>query len=153
LYSPIRPQNHDSSTLIASIIVSAVPSRPIVKFIAANRFIASHREHSHVYSRALPVQKFPFLILLIPRNNSQRFVTGDRRISSHGLIVYPHSSVDSAAPNQISHQIGNICLAIPPTILRAHDPPDARPFILRGNLDAQQTGTHHDHRHYCGTLN
>jgi hypothetical protein len=145
LHSPICPQNQDSSTLISTLIASAVPSRSIVKFVAL------HREHSHVYRCALPVEKFPFLILLISRNNSQSFVPGYRRISSHGLIVYEHSSIHSAAPNQISHQIRNVCLAITPAVLRPHDPPAT--FVLRANVSAQQRGAHHDYCQYCRTLN
>jgi hypothetical protein len=137
-------------SMVISMVIAPVffPSGSIVKLIVSNRFLAVHREHAHVYGCALAVQKFAFLILLISRNNSQRFVARYRRISAHGLVVYPHSSIDAAAPNQISDQIGDICLAIPPAVLRPHDLPDTWAFILSGNLHAQQTGKHHDHRQY-----
>jgi hypothetical protein len=98
-----------------------------------------------------PCRKIPVPDSLISRNNSQSFVPGYRRISSHGLIVYEHSSIHSAAPNQISHQIRNVCLAITPAVLRPHDPPAT--FVLRANVSAQQRGAHHDYCQYCRTLN
>jgi hypothetical protein len=44
--------------VIASIIAPVVPSRSIVKLIASNRFVASPREHSRVYSCTFPAHKF-----------------------------------------------------------------------------------------------
>lgn len=83
--------------VIASLITTVVLSRPIVKFIAVNRFLAANCEHCHVYGCALAIQKFALLILLISRSNSQRFVARYRRISTHGLVVYPHLPIHSAA--------------------------------------------------------
>src|SRR4029077_10868634 len=121
LHSPIGPQNHDSSTVIRSVF----PSRSIVKFVARGC------EHSHIYRFALLEEKFPFLIAFITRDNSQRFVPRDRRISSHGLIVYEYSSIHSAARDQILQQVRNIRLAISPAVLSARDSPATSSFILR----------------------
>jgi hypothetical protein len=136
--------------VIAPVVaVPVVNSRSIVTPGAIIQFIGAHREHGYVDSCAFVVHKFAFLILFIARNDSQSFVAGNSRIASHGLIVYEHSPIHATATDQISYQVGNIGLAVPPAVLRPHDPPAAA-FVLRASVGAEQRCAHPEQRqHNC----
>jgi hypothetical protein len=89
--------------------------------------LASNHKETRIDEAAFVDVEFALFVSAVSRENTQRLVSANSGITTHGLIVYGNAAVYTAPRNQVAQYIGDIGTLGFESIVGSHNPPA---FIL-----------------------
>jgi hypothetical protein len=105
---------------------------------------APHNKQTGVDRAAFVDIELALLVSPISREDTQRLVSADRRVTTHGLIVYGHAAIHPAARNQVAHDVSDIGTLAFEAVVGSHDLPA---FILSSHTRGEERGARGKKKH------